>query len=165
MNDEPRAPWDRRPRESSRAHSVFRRFRDLGPLRSLDMLVDDETKKTTLLGWSSEHDWRDRAAAWDDEVHRLEDARRLEAIRQMHDLHQRAGRAILQKGLAALAGVEPHEIPPYAAARLLELGARLERETLLVSVEEMQGIEPPPEEDPWDAVARELEALPDPDGG
>lgn len=162
MTDEARTPWDRRPGESVRAHQMFRRYRDLGPLRTLDVLVDDAANVTprTLREWSGRHDWRDRAAAWDDEVHRVEDLRRLEELRGMHDRHQRAGRAAMLKALAALQTVAPEDIPPYAAARLLELGARLERETLVVSVEQLQGVPPAPAEDPWEAVARELEGLP-----
>jgi hypothetical protein len=162
VSTDPRQPWDRRPTESPRAYGYFRRFRDLGPLRQLDVLIepDNHVTKQTLVKWQRYHDWRDRARAWDDEVHRLEDQHRLESIRTMHDRHQRAGRAALMKGLAALANVEPADIPPYAAARLLELGARLERDTLVVSVEELQGIPPMKETDPWDEVARELDSLP-----
>lgn len=161
MNDEATQPWDRRPGESARAYETFRRFRDLGPLRQLDMVVAGETTIRTVREWSRRADWKDRAEAWDAEVHRMEDARRLEAIRTMHDVHQRAGRAVMQKALAALAAVTPEEIPPYAAARLLDLGARLERDTLVVSVEQLQGVQPPLMEDPWETVARELEGLPD----
>lgn len=160
-DDEPRAPWDRRPHESALSYSNFRRFRDLGPLRSLDMLVDDDMRLATLRRWQKDHHWRDRAAAWDDEAHRMDDARRLEAIRGMHDRHQRAGRAVLAKALQALANVPVDDIPPYAAARMLELGARLERDTLVVSVEELQQVPPAQTEDPWEAVARELEGIPD----
>jgi hypothetical protein len=162
VSEDGRDPWDRREKESARAYETFRRFRDLGPLRSLDMLVDEEAgvRRVTLLEWSRRHDWKDRAGAWDDETHRLQDAQRLEAIRTMHHVHQTAGRAILSKALAALGSVDPREIPPYAAARLLELGARLERDTLVVSVENLQGVQPPPVEDPWETIARELEGTP-----
>lgn len=159
-DDEPRAPWDRRPKESARAYEAFRRFRDLGPLRTLDMLTSDELRHQTVREWSRRHDWKDRATAWDDAAHRLDDARRLEEIRGMHDRHQRAGRASMAKALAALSLVRPEDIPPYAAARLLELGARLERDTLVVSVEELQGLNPVTTEDPWEEIARELDDLP-----
>jgi hypothetical protein len=160
--EEPRTPWDRRAGESAKAHAYFRRFRDLGPLRSFDVLVDPEHAVTgaTLRKWSQTFDWRDRAQAWDEEAHRAEDASRLEALRGMHDRHQRAGRLAMQKALAALQGCSPDDIPPYAAARLLELGARLERDTLTVSVEELQGRTPAPPEDPWEQVARELDQQP-----
>lgn len=154
-------PWDRRPSETPRAYDAFRRYRDLGPLRSFDALEGPGLKRKTLHDWSSHHDWRDRAQAWDDELHRTEDAHRLEAIRTMHDTHQRAGRAVLQLALRALAEIRPEDIPPYAAARLLELGARLERDIVTHSVEELQGIAPPVLEDPWEAVADELDRSPE----
>lgn len=158
--DEERHPWDRRAGEPARAHVYFRRFRDLGPLRSLDVLVDPDARVfiQTLRKWQRTHDWRDRAQAWDDAVARQEDQARLEAIRGMHDRHQRAGRLAQQKALEALLGVPASEIPPYAAARLLELGTRLERDTLTTSVEELQGRTPPAPEDPWEQVARELDS-------
>ncbi len=160
MLPEAREPWDRRQGESARAYEAFRRFRDLGPLRTLDPLVDEAggVRLATLREWQARQDWRDRAAAWDDAVHRLEDRRRLEELRGMHDRHQRAGRLAMAKAITALQSVKAEEIPPYAAARLLELGARLERDTLVVSVEELQGVAPAPVEDPWEAIARELDA-------
>lgn len=160
MTDGALEPWDRRPGESGRAYESFRRFRDLGPLRTLDQLVGGAGTERlgTLREWSRRNDWRDRAQAWDDELHRLQDRRRLEELRGMHDRHQRAGRMAMSKALAALQGVKPEDIPPYAAARLLELGTRLERDTLVVSVEELQGVAPAPVEDPWEAIARELDA-------
>ena len=161
MTSDARSPWDRRADETARAHQAFRTFRDLGPTRTLAQL-SDVAHMRTLQQWAQRHDWRDRAAAWDDEVHRAQDARRLEAIRDMHEIHSRAGRAVLSKALRALDRVEPADIPPYVAGRLLELGARLERETLTVSVEDMQGVEPGALEDPWEIVARELEHVDEP---
>lgn len=163
MSDEPRAPWDRRPREKTRAHELFRRFRDLGPLRSLDALVDPQARITyrALRDLQRKNDWIDRANAWDDYTHRIDDARRIEEIRGMHERHQRAGRLVQARAIAALQQVAPEDIPPYAAARLLELGTRLERDILTTSVEDLQRIPGPQVEDPWDAVARELESLPD----
>jgi hypothetical protein len=152
-------PWDRRPRESSRAYAAFRAFRDLGPLRTFDDLVTPDRSRHSLRMWSARHDGAARAAAWDDELHRAADVRRLEAIREMHDAHARAGRMIVSKALAALAKVPVDEIPPYVAGRLLEVGARLERETLTVSVEQLQGRDAPLPDDPWEIIARELERV------
>lgn len=159
MNEERRA-WDRRPEETARAYDAFRRFRDFGALRTLpDIANATATAMRTINRWSEDHRWFERAIAWDDEIHMADDHRRLEAIRTMHENHQRAGRAAMAKGLAALQAAEPHEIPAYAAARLIELGARLERDTLVTSVEDLQGISraPAPAEDPWEAIARELQ--------
>jgi hypothetical protein len=68
----------------------------------------------------------------------LDNRRRLEAIRTMHDVHQRAAREAITKALAALQRMDPDASPAYAAVRLLELGTRLGRDTLTVAVEELQ---------------------------
>jgi len=156
-----RSAWDRRDGETGRAYAAFRVFRDAGPLRTLAVVPG--VRRRTVEDWSSTWDWHARATAWDDATHHLDDQRRLDAIRTMHDTHQRAGRVAMAKALAALQQVKPEDIPAYAAARLLELGARLERETLLTSVEELQGVMPehlpgmgPPTDDPWERISREL---------
>ena len=75
----------------------------------------------------------------------------------MHNIDQRADRAAMGKAVAALAALAPADISAVAAARLLELGIKLERETLLVSVEEWQRQSPASAlGDPWEAIAREL---------
>jgi hypothetical protein len=152
-----RAAWDRWPKEPPRAYDAFRRFRDAGPLRNLAAVGGDSNPRT-VERWSAKWRWRERAVAWDDETHMVADRTRLEAIRTMHELHQRAGRAVMSKALAALNGTKVEDIPAYAAARLLELGARLERDTLITSVEDLQGVSSAAAaaEDPWDAIAREL---------
>ena len=153
-----RQPWDRRQDESAKAHAAFRAFRDLGPTRRLADVPG--FRIDSVRHWSRHHDWVDRAAAWDDETHRIDDERRLDAIRRMHDTHQRAGRLALAKAIEALRLLEPEDIPAYAASRLLELGARLERDTLTVSVEELQGVASLPldGDDPWDRIARDFQA-------
>jgi hypothetical protein len=158
MAEDPRQPWDRRENESARAYAAFRAFRDLGPVRRLADVVDFPHRQVQT--WSRRNGWVDRALAWDDETHRLDDQRRLDAIRRMHNVHQRAARLAITRAIAALQRLDPAEIPAYAAARLLELGARLERDTLTVSVEELQGITALPldGEDPWDRIARDFQA-------
>jgi hypothetical protein len=161
--DPARDPWDRRSGEPSRAYETFRRFRDLGPLRRLDALVDPahEITAVTLRTWQARHDWLDRAAAWDDEVHRAADAARIEAIRDMHTRHTEAGRTLQAIALRVLeVYTEPEDVRPADAARLMDLGVRIERDTLLHSVEELQGVAPATT-DPWEAISRELDAVPD----
>ena len=71
------------------------------------------------------------------------------------------------RALQELTLIEQGTMPPSVIARLLELGAKLERSTLIVSVEELQGIAVEPDEDtedPWERIARELDpanAIPD----
>lgn len=79
----------------------------------------------------------------------------------MHSVHQRAGRAAVLKAVQALSMLRPEEMAPSVIARLLELGAKLERSTLVVSVEELQGIDSTEADedgdDPWERIAAELD--------
>jgi hypothetical protein len=155
----PRAAWDRREGETAQAYAAFRVYRDLGPLRTVDKMMG--VARTSAQRWSRRWDWQARAVAWDDSVHQEEDRARLEAIRTMHSTHQAAGRAAMAKALQVLNALKPSDVPATAAARLLEVGARLEERTLLRSVAELQGLaraEPVPGEDPFDAIAREFNA-------
>lgn len=159
VSDDDMPPWERRPGEHGRAYTGFRAFRDLGPTRTLEPIAAVVgANPDTVRRWSSRYDWFERAEMWDDELHRVEDRDRLEAIRQMHANHRRAGRAAMLKALQALERLPAEHIPAGAAARLLDLGARLERDTLTVSVEDLQGLvsEEDVPEDPWERIARVL---------
>jgi len=148
-------PWARQPGEPARAYEAFRAFRDLGPARALADVAEFSTG--TVRRWSRMHHWITRAAAWDAEAYRVEDARRLERIRTMDENHVRAARAMLQRGLRALENLG--DLTPHQAARFVDLGTRLERATLLG---EHLGPAPlaavPDDEDlsPLERIAREL---------
>jgi hypothetical protein len=150
-------PWERLPEETSRAYVSFREFRDLGPTRTLRAV---SAKLGTARGWSLRYRWTERARAWDAETHRLEDARRLDSIRQMDDQHQQIARLMIAAGIRALQG-EDVELTPHQAARLLDLGTRLQRAALtgehlppaaapLADVEDLS---------PLERIARELAGI------
>lgn len=154
--------WERQHGEPTKGHGAFRIYRDLpAHQRSLETVADQVgTSYRTVRRWAERWDWRARAEAWDDACHQVEDRERLEAIRSMHSTHRRAGQAAIVKALQALQHVDPGAMPVGSIARLLELGAKLERSTLIVSVEELQGLEAEEAEeaeDPWDRIARELD--------
>jgi hypothetical protein len=154
--------WERQHGETSRAYEGFRTYRDL-PVseRSLHTAAERVGNSVrTVERWSVRWRWPERSEAWDDACHRIEDQERLEAIRSMHSLHRKAGRAATVTALQALGAIDPNSVPVGAIARLLELGTRLERSTLISSVEELQGIEAAEDEvyeDPWDRIAAELD--------
>lgn len=154
-------PWERMPGEPTREHGIFRMYRDTpAPRRDLSKLADQvDLSYRRVRELADKWAWRERADAWDDTCHRVEDQERLEAIRSMHEIHRKAGRAAVIKASQALAAMDAEHMPATAVARLLELGAKLERSTLIVSVEELQGLDVEPEEtdDPWDRIAAELD--------
>lgn len=151
MSEHEPDPWEQLDAETSRAYAAFRQYRDLGPTRSARQVGTHGA----IARWAREHRWADRARAWDVETHRLEDARRLDAIRQMDSDHQQIARAMIAAGLRSLQ--DNPELTPHQAARLLDLGTRLQRSALtgehlpapapLVDVEDMS---------PLERIAREL---------
>ena len=160
LGDQP--SWERQHKEPTRAYGAFRLYRDTPPAqRSIEAIagqIDLSVRRTHE--WAVMWRWKERATEWDDACHRIEDQERLEAIRSMHAMHRRAGRAAIVKAVQALNLVEPQHMPIGAIARLLALGAKLERDTLIVSVEELQGIEAEDDEeseDPWERIAAELD--------
>lgn len=155
------AVWERQAGEPATPYAAFRIYRDLpAPQRNLSAVATQvKLSDRRCRYWALTYNWRERAQAWDDACHRIEDQERLELIRQMHSLHRRAGRAALSKAVQALTLLQPEHMPASTIARLLELGAKLERSTLTVSVEELQGIESDEDEvdDPWERIAAELD--------
>jgi hypothetical protein len=107
---------------------AFRVYRDLGPSRTLEA-IGGEHPMRLLRRWRAEHGWEARCRAWDIEVHRLDDQRRLDLIRSMDETHQKTARILIAAGMRALQGVE--QLTPHQAARFVELGTRLERTALL----------------------------------
>jgi hypothetical protein len=146
--------WERLPGETAKAYDAFRRFRDAGTTRH----VSDFGPSART--WAAKFAWQERAAAWDAEAHRMEDTRRLEAIREMDDTHARAARVLITAGLAALA--ERPKLTPHQAARLIDLGTKLQRATLLG--EHLEPAAPMPvavdeELSPLERIARELAGI------
>lgn len=154
------AAWERRSGEPPRAYAAFRVYRDLAcAQRNLGAVAEAMGGSLRRAQqWAAAWDWRERADAWDDACHRVEDAERLDAIRSMHAVHRAAGREAMAKALAALDSLDPESMSAGTIARLMELGAKLERSTLIVSVEELQGVEVDEDgEDPWERIAAELD--------
>jgi hypothetical protein len=151
-------PWERRAGETQRAYTAFRVYRDDPPRTIESVAVRTGASQRTVEGWSSRFSWRDRADAWDDERHRVEDRQRMEDIKTMYDTHRRVGRVAVMKALKALQDLPADRIPAGAAARLLELGTRIERQTLGTSPEDFYGVSDEPDvEDAFAKLARELD--------
>lgn len=91
-------PWTKRDTETTKAHSAFIIYRDLGPQRSLQKAANDYYGKAganvgQLERWSSQHAWVKRVAAYDE--HQREEHERIvaeqfaEARRQQREQRQK----------------------------------------------------------------------------
>lgn len=87
--------WDRRPAESGEAYEAFTTYLHLGQQRSLDEAYRTAKGKPqpgtapgtktvrasgTWKGWYSDHEWKARAAAWDERDRKIADAARVRLI-------------------------------------------------------------------------------------
>jgi hypothetical protein len=137
--------WGRRDGESDKAFEAFALYRDLGPVRSAGTVAEELGKSRALIErWSSRWGWVERSGAWDDEADRLRRERdlveRQEARKSMIAAHAKGGAALHALGSTALdrfdlsnpetaeqARALIESMRPLEAARLMEIGARLER--------------------------------------
>jgi hypothetical protein len=137
--------WARQSGESDRAFEGFCAYRDLGPSRSLAIAGQVLGKtKATLEQWSTRWAWVARCSSWDDESDRLSRERdlveRREARERMLAAHSKGGAALHEIGSRVLdrfdvsdpksadeARARIEKLSALEAARLMEIGARLER--------------------------------------
>lgn len=147
----PKPLWERQVKEPSNAHDAFRLFRDTIPGDRAVARVAKSIRKSEVQvrRWAAAWDWWERAAAWDDECHRLADGQRLESLRKLTETHMELGELAVCKAMEALTAMEPADISDTAAVRLLEFGVKMQRS--LVSDDESES------DDPWERIADALD--------
>lgn len=97
MENEP-APWDRRPRETSKAYAAFVIYRDMGTDRTVRSVAEALNKSGTLIaGWSGKHNWVARAAAWDSMPGRMVAEAFEERARRIAEQHDRIATKLLDR--------------------------------------------------------------------
>jgi hypothetical protein len=125
--------YARRPGESPRAFASFTAYRDLpAGTRSVAKAAEVLGKSVnTLHRWSREHDWVDRAAAWDGEQDRVGRQARLDAIREANERHVRMARAMLSEVEAAIPmSAAALCKSPNALAAWVQAAIKIERDAL-----------------------------------
>lgn len=138
--------WERQRGESAKAFEAFALYRDLGPARSQVAVGEALTKSRALQArWSIHWGWVERAAAWDEFADRNDRERdqleRADTRRKMLDRHARGGMKLYEAAEAALAKLDTKdpntgedakkllaEMTPVEIARVMKLGAELERQ-------------------------------------
>jgi hypothetical protein len=121
-------PWDRQPGESSKAFEAFCLYRDMGTERSIRKVAQNLSKSTTLIrGWSSKYNWVERATLYDAELDRQAREKRQKEILEMRDRHAKLATQLLTKAAKGLLKLSDEDISANDVARLVEVGAKLER--------------------------------------
>jgi hypothetical protein len=88
-------PWDKQPRETSKAFDAFRIYRDLGANRSLPKVAQTLSKSLPQIKeWSARWNWVARASDWDAEQDRIDREKQREARNRVIERHQALGATI-----------------------------------------------------------------------
>lgn len=140
-------PWDKQPKEPTKAFHAFSLYRDLGPARSLTKVgeIGEESgvfSPAMVERWSPAWRWVERVDAWDRDQDRRRQAERDTAIAQARRTEAMAGTLLLGAALRRLRGdrgaegISPVEaldvstLDPGEVARFAEIGAKLQRSGL-----------------------------------
>jgi hypothetical protein len=92
------APWDRQPRETSKAYAAFVIYRDMGTDRTVRSVAEALNKSGTLIaGWSGKHNWVARAAAWDSMPGRMVAEAFEERAKRIAEQHDRIASKLLDR--------------------------------------------------------------------
>lgn len=133
-------PWERQKGESAQAFEAFSIYLEMGTERSLRAVTQKLLKSYTLIGrWSRTHNWVERAAAYDAELHRQAYAATVKRARKMAERHIRTALQMQKKALLALAELDPADLSPRDMLAMLRDALKLEREArsaLIVALEE-----------------------------
>ncbi len=117
--------WERQLGESRKAFDAFRRYRDMGPTRSLTRVGQELGKSRALMArWSSRWRWVERAESWDDQQDRVA---QIELQRQNTDLTRariEGATVLIERGVRELQSTE-RPLQPFEVARLIEVASRL----------------------------------------
>ncbi len=135
MAEKGRKLYERLPWETPREFGAFRLYRDLGTERSAAQTVLAARRekmrgcgRETVDRLSAANAWRARAAAWDDEQDRKRREASLKRVAEMAERHVQISLLMLSKSVAAMQGMNASDLSPSEAAKLTELGVRIERE-------------------------------------
>ena len=141
-------PWERQEGEGSKEFTAFVTYRDLQPKdRSVDhvreILYPGSAWQTrTLRDWAKQFNWNLRVIAWENELDRLRRESMVKGRTEMQDLHQKAARLMVKKGIEALEKMTPETLQATDIRQYIVEGAKLERLSRDMSTEKIDDRKP-----------------------
>ena len=123
-------PWERLPSETPEQFAAFEVYRKLKPSeRSVRRVRDAKGLKTKhrMDTWCSKNRWVSRAAAWDDELARVERMATKEAVKDMARRHASISINMLSKVAKRLSMLDPSELRPKDIVEFTKAATQLER--------------------------------------
>jgi len=142
-------PWLRTDNESEKAFHAFVIYRDLRENRSYQEVSKKVGKNRKLIErWSKQHDWTNRAIAFD----RYEDSQRIcvthEKLLEMYRNHCEVGRTILERVAKELSLLPLGTLTPRDIAALAKIGSEIEEKGMICANPDLFKINDPVERPP-----------------
>jgi hypothetical protein len=131
--------WDRLGEETEYAWKGFCIYRDMGPGRTIlgcaQVLGMPEVSRGNIYLWIEKYHWRERIAAWDQEVTRQHLQSEIQAKEDVDKRHRKLSLRLYQILAQRLVGdptagiqpLDPNRIGPGEWVRMMELAVRVER--------------------------------------
>lgn len=123
-------PWERQPKESSKAYAAFCAYRDLGARRSIPKLYRDSTDYGSIQNLKqlcAAHDWVERAQVYDDFLNAEKRAAQEEELRKMAERQAQEAEIIQRKVVQAIVAKGVDEITAAECAKLFDVAVKVER--------------------------------------
>lgn len=122
--------WDRQKGESYKAFEAFKLFLTIQP-RTYTNVADKLDKSLTLIKrWAKEHNWRNRADAYDSELQRQALEKTADDYAAMIQRNIQVGKMLQIKAANAIQNMDLANLPPKflpALVTMAKAGAQLER--------------------------------------
>ena len=130
-----RGQWDRRPGESHKAFAAFTKYRDLAEKRTYQQVAEElHCNGSNVRRWARLWNWYARAHEWDVRRDQAAQEAQIRERRRMAERQARTGMEMqdlaaqgLRELLSRLDRKAPLNLSPRDIARLMEVGAKLER--------------------------------------
>jgi hypothetical protein len=124
-----REPWERLDAESQPAWESFVVYRDQGTDRSIRRVAQELDKSGAVIGgWSSQHSWVARCAAYDSELDRVWRLSHEKARRDMAIRHAQIAGAVQDKIVQRLQSIAAEDLSPADVVRWLDVSVKIERQ-------------------------------------
>lgn len=129
---QPLNPWDKQPKESTKAYTAYCIYQNMGLKRSLQKTAEKFYSKNTsnlrqISTWSSKFNWVERVGTWEREQENIKQEAHREALEKMATRHARAATQLQRKALKRLKDIQPEELNPKDTLNYITEAAKLER--------------------------------------
>ena len=103
MSDVKLKPWEKQPKESSKAYEAFVVYKDLGNGRTFTAVAKELHKSFSLIRrWREKWNWQERAEAWDNSIAEKARAKKAKDCAKMIEVQTGIGQMLQAEAIKAM---------------------------------------------------------------